>query len=575
MWRGSRVQKGYGMPRRPSICLNMIARNEAHIVCEVLDCVAPLVDYWVIVDTGSDDGTQELVRNHTAALGIAGELHERPWRNFGANRSEALDLAQGHCDYIWVIDADDLVVGTIDLSSLTVDLYEVRFGQGFTYWRAQILKDGLPWSYRGVVHEYVHCPQPITRARLDGDYHIESRRLGSRSSDPEKYARDCDLLLAELDHNPDDERSVFYLAQSYRDYGDFASALKWYTRRAEMGRWAEEVYCSLYQAAECLKRLDEPWPMVQDAYLKAWAYRPTRAEALYAIALHYMAAREWQLGYFFAERAAYIAMPDDVLFLEADVYTFSALDVQAVCASWLGKHEEAFGLCRRLLELENLNDSQRDRIATNRDFSIPALLEAARAYPEELAHSIANGPRNSDVTLTVVSHPDRAVTERTLNSFLRCCVDVERIGRFVLVDVGMIESDRKWLRGRYPFLEFHSSRSSDVNEIRHVAGGRLWMHLPPGWQFFAAENLVGRTTAVLEAEPDIDQVGINLGDAEKSDGTYASRDSIKRTNGTGGYVLTTQRSKGPMMTDTTRLSSQATARCAATLDEVLAVKESS
>ena len=40
---------------RPAICLNMIVRNEAHIVTEVLDAVAPYISTWVIVDTGSDD----------------------------------------------------------------------------------------------------------------------------------------------------------------------------------------------------------------------------------------------------------------------------------------------------------------------------------------------------------------------------------------------------------------------------------------------------------------------------------------------------------------------------------------
>ena len=52
-----------------------------------------------------------------AGLGIHGELHERPWRDFGHNRSEALTLAQGRGDYIWVIDADDILVGTPDFTS--------------------------------------------------------------------------------------------------------------------------------------------------------------------------------------------------------------------------------------------------------------------------------------------------------------------------------------------------------------------------------------------------------------------------------------------------------------------------
>jgi hypothetical protein len=44
----------------------------------------------VIVDTGSDDWTQDLIRYQMARLGIPGELHERPWRNVG--RTAALSL---------------------------------------------------------------------------------------------------------------------------------------------------------------------------------------------------------------------------------------------------------------------------------------------------------------------------------------------------------------------------------------------------------------------------------------------------------------------------------------------------
>src|ERR1700754_1620258 len=132
---------------RPAICLNMIVRNEAHIVDEVLDSVAPYISSWVIVDTGSDDGTQNVIRNHMAALDIPGELEERPWRNFGHNRSEALALAQGHGDYIWVIDADDIVEGTLDFGQLSADVYELRYGPDVTYWRRQLFRDGVRWRY--------------------------------------------------------------------------------------------------------------------------------------------------------------------------------------------------------------------------------------------------------------------------------------------------------------------------------------------------------------------------------------------------------------------------------------------
>jgi glycosyltransferase involved in cell wall biosynthesis len=356
----------------PAICLNMIVRNEAHIVAEVLDMVAPFITSWVIVDTGSDDGTQDAIRSHMAGLGIPGELHQRPWRNFGRNRSEALALAQGHGDYIWVIDADDRVVGTPDFGALGADAYRLHYEKtnGVSYWRLQLFRDGLGWRYEGVVHEYPACDDSFVEERLEGDYRIESRRLGGRSKDPLKYARDRDLLLAEVARNPDDTRSVFYLAQTYFDLRDFPNAREWYARRVDLGGWDEEVYCAMLRLAESMDRMGMPWAEVQDAYLQAWEFRPIRAEALYAIAYRYRSNRHYRLGYLFAERAAQIPLPaQDSLFVRADIYAWRSVDEQAVCASWIGRHQEACTLWGRLLAGPDLPDADRRRIATNRDNS--------------------------------------------------------------------------------------------------------------------------------------------------------------------------------------------------------------
>ncbi|HEX6274755.1 MAG TPA: glycosyltransferase, partial [Polyangiaceae bacterium] len=84
----------------------MIVKNETRVIKRCLDSVRPFIHHWVIVDTGSTDGTQELVKKLLA--GVPGELHERPWRNFGYNRTEALELARGKADYILIMDADEV-----------------------------------------------------------------------------------------------------------------------------------------------------------------------------------------------------------------------------------------------------------------------------------------------------------------------------------------------------------------------------------------------------------------------------------------------------------------------------------
>ncbi len=563
------------MTTAPTICLNMIVRDEADVICELFDSMVPFISTWVIVDTGSTDGTQDLIRSYFAERGVPGVLYERPWRNFGANRTEALELAQGHADYIWQMDADDLLVGTPDLGELTADSYQIRAKCGdIAFWRRHIFRDGVPWRWIGVLHEYSTCDEPFIEARLEGECWLEGRAGGARSQDPDKFLRDAELLLAEVLRNPDDCRSVFYLAQSYRSHGDLRSARQWYARRAEMGDWPEEVFYSLFQVATCMEALNEPWPMVEHAYLKAWAYRPTRAEPLCAIASHYRAEREWQLGYFFAERAAQIPLPEDALFVRERDYTITARDEQAICAYWIGKHHESFILFHQLLSRDDLTDSARQRIVTNRDFAVPAMLEATRLYPEELSRSLASRAPDVDVTVIVTADPDdRSITEVALNSLLHSCTDLHRARRFLLVDTGLSESDRTHLTDRYPFLELCPSPSSDPAEVYRLFDSRFWLDLGTGWQFFAPEQLIGRLTAILEAERDVYQVGVNLNDAAEPANASAPQSAARSSLETGRYVLTDAPANGPAMYDTCRYDpSQVTHYGTATLAEIVAIK---
>ena len=157
------------------------------------------------------------------------------------------------------------------------------------------------------------------------------------------------------------------------------------------------------------------------------------------------------------------------------------------------------------------------------------MLDAALSYPAAVAQNLTPGPQDSEVTVSVIAGPDLAATENTLNSFLNCCLDVSRVGRFLVVDTGLSRQDRAALLERYHFLEF--SPSAPPNEpgallahIRDQIGGRYWLHLGHGWRFFAPERLITRLTSVLAAEPDVVQVAINYGDAATLTGACAPDD---------------------------------------------------
>jgi hypothetical protein len=413
----------------------------------------------------------------------------------------------------------------------------------------------------GVAHETAARDDPRIDVRLEDKDDNADQQLRDRQLFRHKFVPDRDLWLAKVERNPEDARSVFFLAETSFQLDDFVAARKWYTRRAEMGGFEEEIYWAMFRLAASMAELAEPWPDVQEAYLRAWEFRPTRAEALHAITFRCRTEQRYQLGYLFARRATEIPFPEEDLFVlgySAEIYAWRATDEQATCAFWIGRHAEAFTLCRRLLARPDIPEGDRQRIAANRDYSVPAMIEAATPYPETLVQSLAAGPGKAEVTVSLVAGPDRQTTEQALNSFLACCLDLSRVGRFLVLDAGLSAPDRAKLQQRYGFLEFAHPVSSNkpaaqLAQLRAQIHGRFWLHLGEGWRFFAPENLITRLTAVLDAEPQVFQVGINFADAVKLTGASAAEQAIRRAPGAGRYLMTEAMARGPAMFDTARL----------------------
>ena len=202
--------------------------------------------------------------------------------------------------------------------------------------------------------------------------------------------------------------------------------------------------------------LGAPWPDVQDAYLRAWEFRPTRAEPLYAIAFAYRIAQRYQLGYLFAKRAAEIPFPDGQLFVRCGSLRLRAIDEQAVCASWIGKHARRSRCAGACWPDPTSPTTIGNGLRATATVSVPAMIDAASHVPR-CAGAAQPGRRSSataEVIVSLVAGPDRDSTEQTLNSFLNCCLDVARVGRFLVVDAGLSAQDRATLRERYGFLEF-------------------------------------------------------------------------------------------------------------------------
>ncbi|HEY5581264.1 MAG TPA: glycosyltransferase [Rhodoferax sp.] len=343
----------------------MIVKNEAHVIRRCLDSVRPFVDHWVIVDTGSTDGTQDIIRAHFAD--IPGELHERPWRNFGHNRTEAIGLARAKGDYLLCIDADELLRAPDGFvwPDLVQDAYYLHAEYaGTIYSRGALVSTRLEWRWSGVIHEYLTSTPAAQFAQLEWP-RIVVFHDGARARDPKIYEKDAAILERALTDEPLNTRYAFYLAQSWRDAGEFVKSREAYRRRAAMGGWEEEVWYSRYEIARLSERLGASVPEVRSAYLDAYQSRPRRAEPLCELARYHRQRDELPLAYLFARQAAAILYPSDTLFIDDAVYRWRSLDELGIAAYWVGPLAEGKAAVERLLAEGYLPASERPRIEAN------------------------------------------------------------------------------------------------------------------------------------------------------------------------------------------------------------------
>lgn len=358
---------------KKTVALSMIVKNESHIILECLKSIFKYIDYWVIVDTGSTDGTQEIIKNFFAEKNIPGEIHQRPWVNFGHNRSEALALCEGKADYMWMIDADDFVEGDFKYpNNMDADGYAIRMGRPeFSWWRTQIYKTGQGWKYEGVLHEYAVCtskPQ-ATIGKIEGKYYVVARTVGGRNvgvNPIEKYSRDAITLEEALKTEPNNTRYQFYLGQSYFDSQQWEKSIEAYTKRAQMGGWAEEIFYSLLRVGVAKAMLNRPWEEIQQAFLDCYNSRPNRAEPLYHIARIYRMNNKLGLAYLFSKMACSLPYPkDDILFVVDEIYTFGALDELGSVAFYAGYPEEGYNACKKLLTENRVPQEHLERVKNN------------------------------------------------------------------------------------------------------------------------------------------------------------------------------------------------------------------
>ena len=332
--------------------LSMIVKNEAHVILRLLESVSPIIDYWAIADTGSTDGTQDIITNFFKEKNIPGEIIQIDWKDdFSYARNIALEAIESKADYgIW-IDADEQLIidknfnkeKTLSNNVETVSITTI-YGK-VNYIRKNIWKTGRNFSWNGPIHELLGSPDEKEGTVAQGLSVIVRPEGSSWGNVREKYLSHAKILEKYVTEENYDPRWVFYTAQSYRDASEYEKSIEWYRKRAQMTEgFYEEIYISRFMVAKLSEIIGKTKNECTILYQEAHNSDPLRGEAIKGLIQMYHRLKDWENAYVYSLYGIRYNMnnpyPNRILFLDSTLYDFEMLELHALSCYYTKRFEE-------------------------------------------------------------------------------------------------------------------------------------------------------------------------------------------------------------------------------------------
>lgn len=368
------------------LCLTMIVKNESRIIERCLNSVKGIIDCVSICDTGSTDNTVAIIENFLEKNHIPGKVHNDPWKNFGYNRTNSAALAQKTLidlgfplerTYLLFLDADMLleISPKFDKDALVDDSYlMIQKSCSLSYYNQRLARASLTWDCVGVTHEYWACKSGNVKRGQIETLVIDDREDGGCKAD--KFERDVRLLTQGLKDEPNNERYMFYLAQSYKCLNQFDDSIHWYKERIARGGWKEEVYYAKYMIGECYEGKKD-WEKALTWYLDAYQSNPKRAETLHKIANHYRNANQNDLAYLFAAQGKKIPYPtDEILFVSHPVYNYQFDEEISISGFYTPQKSDGYNSLNKLLLSKDVPPHVKGQAQNNLMFYVEKLKNA-------------------------------------------------------------------------------------------------------------------------------------------------------------------------------------------------------
>ena len=501
-----------------SICLNMIVKNESHIIEKTLNNLCSYFDfsYWVISDTGSTDDTINIIAEFFNKKNIKGELIKNEWVDFGYNRTIALKQAYNKSDYLLIFDADDYIHGNLIIPKiLTCNMYNLNIGKDFCYKRPLLINNKLVWEFKGVLHEFLSSKDNnnfSSQTTIEGDYYIESGRRGNRSLDKDKYLKDAKILENAYNTETDNDmknRYSFYCAQSYKDCNLCKESIFWYKKVLDSNNWSQEKYFACLMIGDQYKKLGEFEEMV-NYYSKASTYDIERIENIVRLTEYYYdKGNHLFVNMLYEKFKNYNKTPSsDKLFVDINSYENNLEYFNSISGYYVKDFNSGYESCKRIINsnhnvinkeknnnyidttinnllfysdmiekdnvseikilFKNLNDKINKRASNSNLERLWKLLYNRLDFCKYDKKNILDNTalhkklkESFKIIVTITSCKRYNLFERTINSIINTWKDIGLVDYWFCVDDNSSSLDRVNMLNTYPFINYYFKNESE------------------------------------------------------------------------------------------------------------------
>jgi glycosyltransferase involved in cell wall biosynthesis len=364
------------------LALNFICKNESHVINKMLNSAKQITDLIVAVDTGSTDGTQDIIRKFGEENNIPTYVFDRPFDNFEKSRNYSMeklrevvkeigwDADKVH-GYWFDCDETEIVAPNFNKNQFNKDLYMINtYINQMKYTRNTFFKVSKPFRWYGPVHEFIICDDKNITSGLAENIHVDVKMEGAswKGNIPAKYKSHAFELEKYIDENRQDPRWIFYTAQSYHDSASIPDnkeeneerlrrSLKYYRERVNRADgYHEEIYYSQYRIGTIMRVLEEPWNLTHQECLKAYQIEPMRGESIKTIIDYYLQVGEWHMAYLYSKFAKSTfhgrnPYPKRLLFVDESLYVWKFAESHAAACFYTGRMDEAKSTYQEILNL--------------------------------------------------------------------------------------------------------------------------------------------------------------------------------------------------------------------------------